>query len=178
MRLPKIFNFSLRTKKNVEFDEYLIFEKLIHGYYAFEDNGAAPIALTAGVWLNISDQLNGVQENAGFTCGGTPCRIRLDLPGDKTNCHAKFEFNGSGSGTTNNLYEMRVYNATQARSIPIKDSRTAAGNDVIGFNGIAYDLLALTGDEYELQIRNVNNSNALTLTNAGIFCELSHYTTP
>jgi hypothetical protein len=89
--------------------------------------------------------------------------------------HFQFHYHVVFEGTTNNYYNMRLFNVTKNAVIPIQTSTTGQGaGNRISIGNTAYCLDCSTGDKVILQMQSEGNSNTVVLREGSILILQTH----
>lgn len=95
---------------------------------------------------------------------------------DGTSCDIKFEISMSASGGLDEDWEMAIWNVTDNAIVTTRTARTTSGSaNIIGLTIIAYDHEADQNDKYVLKVRNLTNTDDLTVFYVSWFGYVFHY---
>jgi hypothetical protein len=111
-------------------------------------------------------------EAHGFTVDNDSAKITYT----GTSGHLKIDCSVSLSGSSNDDIELQIYNVTDAAEVPTSQISTVTGNsNRANIQVIAYDINATKNDKYHIRIRNISNTNTITVYRVMTFGNIIHY---
>jgi hypothetical protein len=143
-----------------------------HAFLSFADSSESFTMASNANWYNVNNGANGIfkWDEKDYIDSLKRDTIKLMYNG-----HWQFHYHVVFIGTSSNYYNMRLYNVTKAKEIPIRTSTTGQGaGNRVSIGNTAYCTFCQKNDKVVLQMQSEANTNTVTLIDGSILILQTH----